>query len=93
MMEAMPLAILLHAPTSDPWELIALVGPFAIVFGAGLVLVIIPIVRAGGERYQHREYRAEEGRGSRNGNGSASPNDARAPKQDETAAGKSRRRN
>jgi len=63
------LAPLLHAQTTDVWELLALVGPFTIVFGAGIVLVIMPIVRSQGERYQHREHRVEEDETHRNGNG------------------------
>jgi hypothetical protein len=59
-MGAMTLVAFLHVVTGDPWELVALIGPFSIVFGAGIVLVIIPIVRAGGERYQHREYRGDD---------------------------------
>ena len=64
-------AALLHAQTADVWELLALVGPFTVVFGAGAVLVIVPIVRAQGERYEHREVRPEESKPSRNGNGTS----------------------
>ena len=67
-MSSLALAAWLHLQTSDPWEIIALIGPFAIVFGAGIVLVIIPIVRSGGERYEHIEYRADEKQTARNGN-------------------------
>jgi hypothetical protein len=42
------------------WEMLALIGPFAIVFGAGAVLIIGPIVRHGGERYQHHPIRGDE---------------------------------
>ena len=63
------LAAYLHAQMTDIWEVLALIGPFAIVFGAGVVLIIMPIVRAQGERYQHRELRAGEQETSANGNG------------------------
>jgi hypothetical protein len=42
------------------WEIMALVGPFAIVFIAGAVLVISPIIRHGGDRYQHHPIRGDE---------------------------------
>ncbi|HKF76922.1 MAG TPA: hypothetical protein VKF59_12320 [Candidatus Dormibacteraeota bacterium] len=68
-MSAMLLVAFLHVVTSDPWELVALIGPFSVVFGAGIILVILPIVRAGGERYENREFRGDK-EASRNGNGS-----------------------
>jgi hypothetical protein len=82
----MTLAALLHAQTTDVWELLALVGPFAIVFGAGAVLVIIPIVRSQGERYQHRELGADDVESSRNGNGAAKGVEAEAEHVDEAAS-------
>jgi len=39
-------------------DLIALIGPVAVIFGVGAFLVIMPIVRLGGDRYQHEEYQA-----------------------------------
>jgi hypothetical protein len=82
------LAALLHAQTADVWELLALVGPFTIVLGAGVVLVIVPIVRAQGERYEHRELRPDETEASRNGNGATKGVEAEEarPGVDETAA-------
>jgi hypothetical protein len=81
----MTLAALLHAQTADVWELLALVGPFTVVFGAGAVLVILPIVRAQGERYEHRELRADEVEPSRNGNRESNGIEAE-PGVDESAA-------
>ena len=73
-MDAMTLAAhFLHVPATDPWEVLALVGPFGVVFGAGVILVIIPIVRAGGDRYQHRELRGDEQKPHANGNKNATP--------------------
>ena len=80
------LAPLLHAQTTDVWELLALVGPFTVVFGAGILLVIMPIVRAQGERYQHREHRPEEGEASRNGHGAAKGVDAKKQETERPAA-------
>lgn len=86
MTNAMTLAALLHAQTTDVWELLALVGPFTIVFAAGAVLVIIPIVRTQGERYQHRELDAGDVEASRNGNGAAKGVEAEAEHVDEAAS-------
>jgi len=41
-------------------ELIALIGPAAVIFGAGALLVIMPIVRLGGDRYQHEQFQAKD---------------------------------
>ena len=38
----------------DVWEVLALIVPFAIIFGLGAVLIIGPILRSQGERYQNR---------------------------------------
>jgi len=70
------LAPLLHAQTTDVWELLALVGPFTIVFGAGVLLVIMPIVRTQGERYEHRELQAEAGKKTVNGERHARPEES-----------------
>jgi hypothetical protein len=51
--------ILGHAMVTDVWSMLALVGPFGILFGLGAILVIGPIVKAQGERYQHREVKPE----------------------------------
>ena len=59
--------ILAHPLTSNVWELLALVGPFGVVFGLGAILVIGPIIRAQGERYQHREIKPEEVKPHTNG--------------------------
>jgi hypothetical protein len=44
-------AILAHTMAQSTVELLALIGPFALVFGAGAVLVIGPVVKSQGERY------------------------------------------
>ena len=53
-------AILAHSMAQSTFELLALLGPFAIVFGAGVLLVIGPIIKSGGERYQHHPIRGDE---------------------------------
>ena len=60
MQEVLARAVLAHSMAQSIWEMLALIGPFAIVFGAGAVLVIGPIVRTQGERYQHRPIRGDE---------------------------------
>jgi hypothetical protein len=60
MQEVLARAVLAHSMAQSIWEMLALIGPFAIVFGAGAVLVIGPIVRPQGERYQHRPIRGDE---------------------------------
>jgi hypothetical protein len=48
-------ALLAHTMAQSTLELLALIGPFAVIFGAGAVLVLGPVVRSGGERYtDHR---------------------------------------
>ncbi len=69
MVGILSLAVFLHLQASDPWEIMALVGPFGAVFGAGIWLIIRPIVRSGGERYEHLEYRVDKDHIPRNGNG------------------------
>ena len=54
----LPLAIYLHTMAQSVMELLALIGPAAVIFGAGTFVIILPIVRAGGERYQHKEVEA-----------------------------------
>jgi hypothetical protein len=51
---ALAQAILAHTMAQSSLELLALIGPFAVVFGAGAVLVIGPVVRSQGERYVQR---------------------------------------
>jgi hypothetical protein len=51
MHQALAQAILAHTMAQSTLELLALVGPFAIVFGAGAVLVVGPVIRSQGERY------------------------------------------
>jgi len=51
----LPLVIYLHTMAQSVMELLALIGPPAVIFGAGTFVIILPIVRAGGERYQHKE--------------------------------------
>jgi hypothetical protein len=80
-------AILAHSMAQSVWEMLALIGPFAIVFGAGAVLVIGPIVRNQGERYQHRPIRGDEAPPPTNG--SAKPSRAAAssgPPESQVAA-------
>jgi hypothetical protein len=60
MYEVLARGILAHSMMQSVWEMLALIGPFAIVFGAGAVLIIGPIVRHGGERYQHHPIRGDE---------------------------------
>jgi len=50
------LVVYLHTMAQSAMELLALIGPAAVIFGAGTLVVIMPIIRAGGERYQHREH-------------------------------------
>jgi hypothetical protein len=47
-------AVLAHTMAQSTLELLALIGPFAIVFGAGAVLVIGPMVRSQGENVGHQ---------------------------------------
>lgn len=91
-MNGMTLAVFLHLQPTDAWELLALIGPFAVVFGAGVCLIILPIVRAGGERYQHREYRAGEEPVPHNGNGSSREHHVSHKKEDAAKAAPSARR-
>ncbi len=67
MQEVLARAVLAHSMAQSIWEMIALIGPFAIVFGAGAVLVIGPIVRSQGERYQHHAIRGDETHAHTNG--------------------------
>jgi hypothetical protein len=53
-------AILAHTAVQNAFELLALMGPFAIVFGAGALLIIGPIVKHQGDRYQHQPIRGDE---------------------------------
>jgi hypothetical protein len=76
MQEVLARAVLAHSMAQSIWEMLALIGPFAIVFGAGAVLVIGPIVRNQGERYQHRPIRGDETTAP--SNGSAKPSRAAA---------------
>jgi hypothetical protein len=61
-------ALLAHSMAQSTFELLALLGPFAIVFGAGVLLVIGPIIRSGGEKYQHHPIRGDEKPLHTNGN-------------------------
>jgi hypothetical protein len=75
-------AILAHSMAQSTLELLALLGPFAIVFGAGILLVIGPIIRTQGEKYQHHPIRGDEktphSNGSNGSNGSTKPSRAAA---------------
>jgi hypothetical protein len=79
MQELMARAVLAHTMAQSIWEILALIGPFAIVFGAGAVLVIGPIVRSQGERYQHHPIRGDEKPAPTNGN--TRPSRAAAPSE------------
>jgi len=68
MLELLAGAIPAHTSVQNVFELLALLGPFAIVFGAGAVLIIGPIVRSQGERYQHQAIRGDEKPQHTNGN-------------------------
>jgi len=62
MHHALAQALLAHTMAQSTLELLALIGPFAIIFGAGAVLVIGPMVRGQGERYSaHPATAAEPG--------------------------------
>ncbi|HKA12371.1 MAG TPA: hypothetical protein VKI99_18045 [Candidatus Dormibacteraeota bacterium] len=63
----MALLVYLHTMAQSAMELLALIGPPAVIFGAGTFIVIGAIVRSGGERYQHKEY--EPHQAGHNGNG------------------------
>jgi hypothetical protein len=73
-------AILAHSMAQSTFELLALLGPFAIVFGAGALLVIGPIIRTQGDRYQHQPIRGDEKPASTNGH-STKPSRAAASSQ------------
>jgi hypothetical protein len=51
MHQALAQAILAHTMAQSTLELLALIGPFALLFGAGTVLVIGPVIRSQGEAY------------------------------------------
>lgn len=80
----MVILVYLHSATQSVMELLALIGPAAVIFGAGTLIVLLPIVRAGGERYQHDEYHAKQ-QGS-NGNGHSHVTEAGRPAQKAPAA-------
>ncbi len=87
MEEVLARALLAHSMAQSIWEMLALIGPFAIVFGAGAVLVIGPIIRHGGDRYQHRPIRGDET--TPHTNGSTKPSRAAAssgPPESQVAA-------
>ncbi len=75
----LPLVIYLHTMAQSVMELLALIGPPAVIFGAGTFVIILPIVRAGGERYQHKEVEAHQAgsNGDRHGSKSGSEQPAR----------------
>lgn len=65
----MPLAILLHGEVADIWELAALILPFGVIFGVGIFLILMPVVRAQGDRYMYREVKPDKEPGLANGHG------------------------
>jgi hypothetical protein len=76
MHEVLARAVLAHTMAQNIWEILALIGPFAIVFGAGAVLIIGPLVRHGGDRYKHHPIRGDEK--PQHTNGSTKPSRAAA---------------
>ena len=52
MLPALAQPILAHTMAQSTLELLALMAPIAIIFGIGSVMVLGPVVRAEGERYQ-----------------------------------------
>ncbi len=75
----MVLLVYLHTMAQSAMELLALIGPAAVLFGAGMFIVILPIVRSGGERYQHKEY--EPHQVGQNGNGHGPKSEPGQPAQ------------
>jgi hypothetical protein len=57
---ALAQAVLAHTMAQSTVELLALIGPFALVFGAGAVLVIGPVIKTQGERYTAQPVTATE---------------------------------
>jgi hypothetical protein len=53
-------AVLAHTMAQSTLELLALIGPFAVIFGAGTVLVIGPVIRDAGDRYSPHQATATE---------------------------------
>jgi hypothetical protein len=53
-------AVLAHTMAQSTLELLALIGPFAVIFGAGAVLVLGPVVKSGGERYSEHQATATD---------------------------------
>jgi hypothetical protein len=79
-------ALLAHSMAQSTLELLALIGPFAVVFGAGAILVIGPIIRSQGDKYQHQPIRGDENPAHTNGsNGHTKPSRAAASVVDHTA--------
>lgn len=81
MHQALAQAILAHTLAQSTFELLALLGPFAIIFGAGAVLVVGPVVRSGGERYSPHQATATETSpaGGEHPDGSATADGSPAP--------------
>ena len=52
MLAALAQPILAHTMAQSTLELLALMGPIALLFGIGSVIVLSPVVRAEGERYR-----------------------------------------
>jgi hypothetical protein len=53
-------AVLAHTMAQSTLELLALIGPFAVIFGAGAVLVVGPVIRGEGERYSPHQATATD---------------------------------
>jgi hypothetical protein len=60
MHHALAQAVLAHTMAQSTLELLALIGPFAVIFGAGAVLVIGPVIRDGQNRYSSPQATATE---------------------------------
>ncbi len=84
----MSLVILLHGEVADIWELAALIVPFGVIFGLGILLIIMPIVRAQGDPYMYREVKPDKRpappNGHGKGHGPTSPPEAATKEQPKT---------
>jgi hypothetical protein len=83
------LVIYLHTMAQSAMELLALIGPAAVIFGAGTLVVLMPIIRAGGERYQHKEH--VPGELPSNGHGHKKTSKAERPAEPETTSARRER--
>jgi len=80
------LVVYLHTLAQSAMELLALIGPAAVIFGAGTLVVLMPIIRAGGDRYQHEEHVPGEVPSNGHGHRHASKAEHPAEERPETSA-------